>query len=68
MEDDDRPRMRSDAASLLAKEGLDSYSQDELMARIALLETEIARVRAHHARAADHRKVADALFRPRETD
>ncbi|MGB3167744.1 MAG: DUF1192 domain-containing protein [Alteraurantiacibacter sp.] len=68
MDADDRPRMRSDAASLLAGEQLDSYSQDELMARIQLLEAEIARVKAHHARAADHRKVADALFRPRETD
>ena len=68
MDDDDRPRMRSDAASLLAGESLDSYSQDELMARIQLLEAEIARVKAHHAKAADHRKVADALFRPRETD
>ena len=68
MEDDDLPRMRSDAAALLAKEGLDTYSQDELMARVQLLEAEIARVKAHHAKAADHRKVADALFKPRETD
>ena len=63
--EDDLPRSRSDAAALLAKEVLDSYSQDELMARIALLEAEIARVRSRHARAADHRKLADALFRPR---
>lgn len=68
MEDDDLPRMRSDAAALLAKEGLDTYSQDELMARVQLLEAEIARVKAHHAKAADHRKLADALFKPRETD
>lgn len=68
MEDDNLPRMRFDAAGLLAKESLDSYSQDELMARIQLLEAEIDRVRAHHAKAADHRKVADALFKPRETD
>ncbi|KLE34349.1 DUF1192 domain-containing protein [Aurantiacibacter luteus] len=68
MEDDDRPRMRSDAAALLAKEELDSYSQDELTARIALLEAEIARIRAHHAKAADHRRFADTLFKPRETD
>lgn len=60
--------MRHDAASQLAGEALDSYSQDELMERIQLLEAEIARVRAHHAKAADHRKVADALFRPRDTD
>lgn len=68
MEDDDLPRMRSDAAAQLAAEALDTYSQDELMARLQLLEAEIARVRAHHAKAADHRKIADALFAPRETD
>ena len=68
MDDGDLPRMRDDAAQRLSKEPLDSYSQDELMARIQLLEAEIERVKAHHAKAADHRKVADALFRPRETD
>ncbi|RJY09599.1 DUF1192 domain-containing protein [Aurantiacibacter aquimixticola] len=68
MEDDDLPRMRSDAAALLATESLDTYSQDELMARVQQLEAEIVRVKAHHAKAADHRKVADALFKPRETD
>jgi uncharacterized small protein (DUF1192 family) len=65
MEDDDLPRIRSDAASLLSKESLDTYSQDELLARVAQLETEIARVKAHHAKAANHRKFADALFRPK---
>lgn len=68
MDDDDLPRMRGDAASQLAKESLDTYSQDELMARIHLLEAEIARIKAHHAKVADHRQAADALFRPRETD
>ena len=66
--EDELPRMRSDAAGLLAGESLDSYSQDELMARIHLLEAEIERTREHHAKAADHRQVADALFKPRETD
>ncbi len=60
--------MRSDAAGQLAGENLDSYSQDELMARIQLLEAEIARVRTHHEKAAAHRQVADQLFKPRETD
>lgn len=60
--DDDRPRARGDAASLLSGESLDSYSQDELGARIALLEAEIARVSAHRAKAAAHRAAADALF------
>jgi len=64
--EDDLPRIRGDAASRLAGEQLDTYSQDELMERIALLEAEIERVRAHHAKAADHKKFADALFKPRE--
>jgi uncharacterized small protein (DUF1192 family) len=68
MDAEDLPRPRGDAASLLAKESLDTYSQDELMERVALLEAEIARVKAQHARAASHRQAADALFRPRESD
>jgi uncharacterized small protein (DUF1192 family) len=68
MEDDDLPRMRSDAASLLASEGLDSYSQDELLVRIGQLEAEILRVKAQHAKAADHRKFADTLFKPKGGD
>ena len=36
MDDDDLPRQRGDAASLLAGEVLDSYSQDELQERIAV--------------------------------
>jgi uncharacterized small protein (DUF1192 family) len=62
MDEDDRPRLKGDAASRLAGEPLDTYSQDELLERIALLEAEIARVRAHHGRAASHRAAADALF------
>ena len=65
MDDDDRPRPRGDAADALSRESLDSYSQDELAARIALLEAEIARVRAHRDKAAAHRAAADALFGPR---
>ena len=63
MDDDDRPRARTDAAQALSKESLDPYSQGELDARIALLEAEIARVRAHRDRASAHRQAADALFR-----
>ncbi|MGX7896122.1 DUF1192 family protein [Tsuneonella sp. HG222] len=62
MDEDDLPRPRGDAASLLAKESLDTYSQDELMTRVALLRAEIERVEAHHAKAAAHRSAADALF------
>lgn len=65
MEDEDLPRRRGDAADQLAGELLDSYSQDELMSRIQLLEAEIARVKAQHAKASDHRKLADALFKPK---
>jgi len=64
--EDDLPRIRGDSASRLAGEPLDSYSQDELMERIALLEAEIVRVRAQHSKAADHKRLADALFKPRD--
>ena len=63
VDDDDLPRPRGDAASQLAREPLDTYSQDELIERVALLEAEIARVKAHHAQVAEKRKLADALFR-----
>lgn len=62
MDDDDRPRPRGDAASALAKEDLAPYSQDELVERIALLEAEIARIKAHRDKANAHRAAADALF------
>lgn len=69
MDDADRPRPRGSeqdfgAASLLAGESLESYSLDELDARIALLEAEIARVADHRKRSAAHRLAADALFKP----
>ncbi len=60
--DDDLPARSGDAASKLAGEDLAPYSQDELTARIALLETEIARVKSHRDKAAAHRSAADALF------
>ena len=62
MENDDLPRRKGDAASKLSAEDLSPYSQDELTDRIALLETEIARVTAHHDKAAAHMAAADALF------
>jgi uncharacterized small protein (DUF1192 family) len=62
MDEDDRPRPRGDAASLLAKEDLSPYSQDELSERIALLEAEIQRVKSHRDKAAAHRNAAEALF------
>ncbi len=60
----DPAQHRHGAASQLASESLDSYSQDELTARIALLEAEIARVTAHRDKAAAHRAAAEAFFRP----
>ena len=60
--DDDHPRPRGDAASLLAEEDLSPYSQDELAERIELLRVEIARIETHRSKAAAHRSAADALF------
>ena len=62
MDDDDRPRPRGDAAEALSKESLDPYSVDELDTRIALLEAEIGRVKAHRDKSSAHRAAADALF------
>jgi len=66
MDDEDRPKLRGgDVASQLTSESLDSYSLDELDARIRLLEEEIARVSAHRNKASAHKLAADALFKPR---
>lgn len=65
MEDDDRPRPRGDAAAKLSVESLEPYSRDELDQRIALLENEIIRVKAHREKASAHMEAAAALFRPR---
>lgn len=65
MDEDGRIYLRSDAASQLARESLDSYSRDELAARIALLKAEITRVEAHRLSAEATRKAAEALFGPR---
>ncbi|MBS1239450.1 MAG: hypothetical protein H6R45_156 [Proteobacteria bacterium] len=67
MDEDDLPRRRGDAASLLSKESLDTYSQDELADRIEQLEAEIARVKAHRDKASAHRMAADALFGSKAT-
>jgi len=60
--DDDLPRPKGDAAAALAKESLDPYSLAELDERVALLEAEIARIKAHRDKSAAHRAAADALF------
>jgi len=50
-------------ASLLAGESLDSYSLDELDARIAALEAEIARITNHRDKASSHMRSAEDLFK-----
>lgn len=57
------PGRPDDPIVLLARQDLDPLSVDELEARIAALEGEIARVRAKLAAAVDFRSDADALFR-----
>jgi uncharacterized small protein (DUF1192 family) len=71
--DDDSSLLRGPGHPLghaghLAGEPLDSYSQHELTERIAALEAEIARVRAHADRAADHRRLAESVFGRRSDD
>ena len=63
MDMDDHPPVRPDLVSQLAREDLDPLSVEELQARIAGLEAEVARTRAHAQRAVNHRASADALFR-----
>lgn len=63
MDDDDLPRRRDDALAALTRQPLDPLSVDELDERVALLEAEIERVKAHKAAATSHKAVAEALFR-----
>ncbi|MDG2003968.1 MAG: DUF1192 domain-containing protein [Novosphingobium sp.] len=66
MDDEDRPRQRPSglgAAGLLSGESLDSYSLDELDARVELLRAEIDRIAEHRGKSAAHMQAADALFR-----
>jgi uncharacterized small protein (DUF1192 family) len=61
--DDDLPRRADDALAALARQDLDPLSVEELHARVAALETEIARVRRKIEGAVNHRATADALFK-----
>ncbi|AJA10444.1 hypothetical protein SKP52_17870 [Sphingopyxis fribergensis] len=63
MDDDDLPRRRDDVLTALIKQSLDPLSLDELGDRIAILEAEIERVKAHRAAATSHKAIADALFK-----
>jgi uncharacterized small protein (DUF1192 family) len=57
------PDKPDDPLVLLGKQDLDPLSVDELEARIALLEAEIARVRAKLEFAVHFRSTADDIFR-----
>jgi uncharacterized small protein (DUF1192 family) len=61
--EEDRPRRRDDALDALIKQPLDPLSLDELNDRIAALEGEIARTKAHMAAASAFKSVAEGLFR-----
>jgi uncharacterized small protein (DUF1192 family) len=63
MDADDTASPAADPLRLLAREDLDRLSVDELIARVAALEAEIARVRVRQARNSHDRSAADALFR-----
>ena len=61
--DDLFPSRPEDPLAQLGRQDLDPLSAHELDERIAALEAEIARVKAHQARVADHRNAAEDLFR-----
>ncbi|MBY0581845.1 MAG: DUF1192 domain-containing protein [Sphingomonas sp.] len=61
--EDNLPRRAGDPVDALARQDLDPLSVEELDARVAALEAEISRTRAHKQRVVNHRASADALFR-----
>ena len=61
--DDILPKNPGDPLVQLTKQDLDPLSVDELHARIALLEAEIARARVKIDRAVNHRANAEGLFK-----
>jgi uncharacterized small protein (DUF1192 family) len=61
--DDILPKSPGDPLALLVKQDLDPLSVEELNARIAVLEQEIARAKSKIERAVNHRASADALFK-----
>lgn len=63
MDDDDLPRRRDDILAALIRQPLDPFSVEELKDRIALLEGEAERTRAHLAAAGSFKANAEALFR-----
>lgn len=61
--DESLPRRKNDLVAELGRQDLDPFSVDELNARIAALELEIARTKSKIDRAISHRASADALFK-----
>lgn len=57
------PRKPDDPLAQLARQDLDPFSVDELHARIAGLEAEIARCRAKIEAAVSFRATAEAIFK-----
>lgn len=57
------PKSPGDPLALLARQDLDPMSVEELKARIAVLEQEIARAKSKIEHAVTHRASADALFK-----
>jgi uncharacterized small protein (DUF1192 family) len=57
------PDKPDDPLTLLTKQDLDPFSVEELENRIAILEAEIARVRAKLTASVDFRASADELFK-----
>ena len=57
------PNKPEDPLTLLTRQDLDPLSVDELHDRVAVLEGEIARVRAKIDAAVNHRSSAEALFK-----
>ena len=57
------PDKPSDPLTVLARQDLDPLSVEELHARVAVLEAEIARVKSKIDAAVNHRASADALFK-----
>jgi len=61
--DDLFPKTPGDPVQLLARQDLDRLSVEELKARIAALEAEIARSQAKIEFAVGHRTIAEGLFK-----
>ena len=61
--DENLPRRPGDPLADIARQDLDPLSVEELHARIAVLEAEIARARKKIEYAVNHRASAEALFK-----